>query len=212
MAARMTTASGSGGGTGAGAPGGSSDGAAPGPAKRGGPPGWFIVLAVGSLVAGMVLVLLPMLGIGMRVGSAPASIPPTTAAADRTYTQVARALGAASIQVQDPRTQYRPGESPSLAVAPRRLVQAILPDDPQNGYVVIYELASATAAEEAGREMLAFVSKGPGTVSFPRDSQFVVQRIGPTLVFFTWSPQVSPTGGAAAVAAALTTVGEPVRP
>jgi hypothetical protein len=180
--------------------------------KRGGPPAWFVVLAVGTLVAGMILVLLPMLGIGVRIGSAPASIPPTTAAADRTHTQVVRALEAAGLQVQDPLSQYRPGESPSLATAPRRLAQAILPDDPQSGYVVIYELASATAADEAGREMLAFVSKGPGTLSYPRDSQFVVQRAGPTLVFFTWSPEVSPTGGAAAVAAALQAVGEPVRP
>jgi hypothetical protein len=78
--------------------------------------------------------------------------------------------------------------------------------------VVIYELGSATAADEAGREMLAFVSKGPGSLSYPRDSQFVVQRVGPTLVFFTWSPEVSPTGRAAAVAAALAAVGEPVRP
>ncbi len=170
------------------------------------------MLAVGSLVAGMILVLLPVLGIGVRIGSAPPSIPPTTAAADRTHTQVVRALEAASLQTQDPRTQYRPGESESLAVAPRRLVQAILPDDPQNGYVVIYELPSATAADEAGREMLAFASKGPGSMSYPRDSQFVMQRVGPTLVFFTWSPEVSGTGGAAAVAAALTAVGEPVRP
>jgi hypothetical protein len=153
-----------------------------------------------------------MLGIGVRIGSAPASIPPTTAAADRTHTQVVRALEAAGLQVQDPLSQYRPGESPSLATAPRRLAQAVLPDDPQNGYVVIYELGSATAADEAGREMLAFVSKGPGSLSYPRDSQFVVQRVGPTLVFFTWSPEVSPTGRAAAVAAALAAVGEPVRP
>lgn len=184
----------------------------PGAGRRGGPPAWFVMLAVGSLVAGMILVLLPVLGIGVRIGSAPASIPPTTAAADRTHTQVVRALEAASLQVRDPLSQYRPGESPSLAVAPRRLVQAILPDDPQNGYVVIYELASATAADAAGREMLAFVGNGPGTLSYPRDSQFVVQRVGPTLVFFTWSPDVSPTGGAAAVAAALAEVGEPVRP
>jgi hypothetical protein len=198
MAARMTNAPGA---------GKSGQGAA----RRGGPPAWFIVLAVGSLVAGMVLVLLPMLGIGVRFGAAP-SIPPTTAAADRTHTQVVRALEAAALQTRDPLSQYRPGESPSLAVAPRRLVQAILPDDPQNGYVVIYELSSATAADEAGREMLAFVSNGPGSLSYPRDSQFVVQRIGPTLVFFTWSPEVSPTGSAAAVAAALEKVGEPVRP
>jgi hypothetical protein len=190
-----------------GAGGSPSDGA-----KRGGPPGWFIVLAVGSLVAGMILVLLPMLGIGVRISSVPPSIPPTSAAADRTHTQVVHALEVAGLQVQDPLSQYRPGESPSLAVAPRRLVQAILPDDAQNGYVVIYELASPTAADEAGREMLEFVSKGPGTLSYPRDSQFVVQRIGSTLVFFTWSPEVSPTGGAASVAAALAAVGEPVRP
>jgi hypothetical protein len=192
--------------------GGASPGTATAPAKRGGPPAWFVVLAVGSLVAGMILVLLPLLGIGVRFGSAPPSIPPTTAAAERTHTQVVRALETAGLQVRDPLTQYRPGESPSLAVAPRRLVQAILPDDPQNGYVVIYELPSATAADEAGREMLAFVRSGPGSMAYPRDSQFVVQRIGPTLVFFTWSPQVSPTGGAAAVAAALEQVGEPVRP
>ncbi len=191
---------------------GSAGGSAPATGKRGGPPAWFVVLAVGSLVAGMILVLLPMLGIGVRLGSVPPSIPPTTAAAERTHTQVVHALQSAGLQTQDPLSQYRPGESPSLATAPRRLVQAVLPDDPQNGYVVIYELPSATAADDAGREMLEFASNGPGSLSYPRDSQFVMQRIGPTLVFFTWSPEVSPTGGAAAVATALAGLGEPVRP
>jgi hypothetical protein len=179
--------------------------------RKGGPPPWFIVLAIGSLVAGMILVLLPMLGIGVRVGPAP-SMASTSAAADRTHTMVVSALETAGLQADDPLSDYRPGESPMLATAPRRLVRALLADDPQNGYVVIYELASPTEADAAGREFLAFTSKGQGVLEYPRDAQFVIQRVGSTLVFFTWSPAVSPTGGAAKVAAALGTVGEPVRP
>jgi hypothetical protein len=181
-------------------------------ARRGGPPAWFVVLTVGVLVAGMVLALLPVLGIGVRISTTEATIPPTGAASERTHTLVVEALQRAGLQTQDPLAQYRPGESPSLAVAPRRLVQALLPDDPQNGYVVIYELPSASAADAAGKEMQAFVTKGPGTLSYPRDTQLVIQRVNNTLVFFTWSPSVSPSGSAAKVAEALAAVGEPVRP
>lgn len=187
-------------------------GAGPSTSRKGGPPGWFIVLAIGSLVVAMILVLLPMLGIGVRIGSGQPTVPPAGSGAERTHTLVVSALEAAGLQAEDPLSQYRPGESPMLATAPRRLVRAMLPDDPQNGYVVIYELPTATDADTAGREFLAFATKGSGVLDYPRDAQFVVQRVGSTLVLFTWSPEVSPTGGPAKVAAALGSVGEPVRP
>jgi hypothetical protein len=137
-------------------------------------------------------------------------MPPTGQAAQRTHDLVVGALQAASFQVQDPQTPYRPGESPSLVDVPRRVVQAILPSDPAAGYVVIYELPSNGDADRVGRDFAAYLASGTGAIQYPRDAQFVLRRVGQTLVYFPWSPSVSPDPRVAVLAAVLEAVGEPV--
>ncbi len=196
--------------TAASAPGSASPGDTPAP--RGGPPGWFILIAIGSLAVGAVLVLLSALGITM-VGPRPEpTIVPPGQAAQRTWDQVAAALGEASFQVQDPVTQFRPGESPALQDVPRRLLQVILPSDPAGGYVVIYELPTNGEAERVGQEFAAYLATGPGAIQYPRDSRFVLQRAGQTLVFYPWSAEANPDPRLPDLAAALETVGTPVTP
>ena len=94
---------------------------------------------------------------------------------------------------------------------PRRLVQAVLPEEPQAGYVVIYELPSANEADRVGRDFLAYLGGGTGAIQYPRDTQFVLRRVGRTLVFFPWSAQASPDAKVAEMAAALETVGTEMR-
>lgn len=183
------------------------------PARRGGgPPPWIAVIAIGSLLAGVLLLVLQVLGAGLR-GSAPAAtIAPAGQAAEVTAGLVRGALERASFQAQDPRTPYRPGESPELIDVPRRLIQAVLPSDPAGGYVVIYELPDANTADRVGRDLIAYVGSGTGAIQYPRDTRFVLQRVGSTLVFFPWSAETSPDADLAELAAALETVGTAVRP
>jgi hypothetical protein len=87
-----------------------------------------------------------------------------------------------------------------------------MPEDPAAGYVVIYELGNAEAADVAGRAFLRYLGSGSGAINYQPDAQFVLQRVGPTLVFYPWSVAASPDARVAEMAAALETVGATVRP
>jgi len=182
------------------------------PRRGGGPPLAFAVIGIGGLVAMVVLLVFSALGIGMRVASATPTMGQPGTAAQRTFAVVAASLGAAGFQTQVPRTPYRPGESPDLINVPRQLIQAILPADLEGGNVVIYELPSNGEAERVGADFLAYLGSGTGAIQYPRDTQFVLRRVGETLVFFNWSPQGSPDARTADLAAAVATIGEPVGP
>jgi hypothetical protein len=178
----------------------------------GGPPLMFAIIGIGGLVLMVLLLVLTVFGVGIRTADAPPTMGVTGSQSEVTHAQVVAALGAASIQSRDPQTAYRPAESPDLINVPRRLVQAILPDEPDGGYVVIYELPSSGQAETVGREFLHYLGSGTGQVQYPRDTQFVLQQLGPTLVFYNWSPEASTDARAGDVATALGTVGTAVTP
>ena len=97
--------------------------------RRGGPPLWFTIVAIGSLVVAVLLLVLQGLGIGVGVRVATPSIAPTGQAAEVTSALVVKALQDAAFQVQDPKVGYRPGESPDLVDVPR----APGPGDPAGG-------------------------------------------------------------------------------
>jgi hypothetical protein len=179
---------------------------------RGGPPVWFAVFAGIGLLAGVVILLFELLGVGVRVGApgADATPPPAGAAAQLTHDRVALALQAASFQVQDPQVPFRTGETATLLATPRTLLQAVLPADPQHGFIVIYEFADNNAADAAGREFLAYLHSGTGGIGYPQDAQFVLRRIGQTLIFFPWSPAVSPDPSVTRLASVLSGLGSPI--
>lgn len=178
----------------------------------GGPPLLFAIIGIGGLVLMVLLLVLTLFGVGIKVADAPPTMGVTGPQAEVTRAQVVAALGAASIQSRDPQTPYTPGESPALVNVPRDLVQAILPNEPSGGYIVIYELPSAADAQTVGRDFLHFVGSGTGQVLYPRDTQFVLRQLGPTLVFYNWSPQASTDAAAGDVATALGTVGTAITP
>ena len=199
-ASSVGSGSGAGGGAGASAEG-------EGPTGRGGPPLWFALLGIGGLVLAILLIAAQALGIGAGSETAPATMPPTGEAAQKTHDLVVSTLAAASSLVIDPQTPYRPGESPELIDVPRRLLQVVLPSDPTGGYIVIYELPSNGDADRVGRDFADYLAGGPGAIQYPRDAQFVIRRVGPTLVFFSWSPSVSPDPEVGRLAATLEAVG-----
>jgi hypothetical protein len=177
-----------------------------------GPPPWIAVLAIGGLVLGALLIGLQLLGINVITPAPSPTIPPTGQAAQKTWDQVAAALQAQRFQVQVPQVPYRPGESPALVDVPRQLLQAILPSDPDGGFVVIYELPSNDEADRIGGDFARYLASGTGAIQYPRDTQFVIRRVGRTLVFFPWSAEANRDPRLPELASALATVGEPVTP
>jgi hypothetical protein len=153
-------------------------------------------------------------GIGAANG-APVTFPPqsfgpsgaSTSAAAATRGAIAQSLGAKRLQMRDAQVPFRPPEAPRLTAAPRLVVQAVLPDDPAHGFISIYEFPDAPTATEAGREQADYIASGPGRVQFTTDSRFVLRQLGPTIVFYSWSPGSTPDTRAGDIQQALETIG-----
>ena len=168
---------------------------------------WIAVIVVLALVALAALV-------GGTNPPGGATFPPAGAttgtaggAAAVTRGEVARALAAQGLQVEDVTRPFRPAEAPAFATAPRILLRAILPDDPDHGLVVVYEFSGPTVATAAAQGQAAYIASGVGRVQFPNDARFVIRVVGSTVVFFSWSPAGSPDPRTAAIATALGTLG-----
>jgi len=102
---------------------------------------------------------------------------------------------------------YRPAESARLRGAPRAVYQVVLPDQPDAGYVVVYEFPDAAAAVDAGNEEAGYLGTGNGRVQFPFGTQHVLRQLGPTLILYSWLPAASSDPTAGKVADALNTLG-----
>ena len=127
--------------------------------------------------------------------------------ASATKALIIGALGGVGLQAVDAPKPYRPPEAPSLIGAPRSLVQVQLPDDPDHGFIVVYSLGSAVAAEKAGFDQAAYVASGTGGIQFPPGSHFVIRLVDTTVIFFTWSPGGSPDQRTHLIEDALNTIG-----
>jgi hypothetical protein len=140
-------------------------------------------------------------------------VPPAAAtvgpAVASTRAAIEAALGDRQVQLTDPQQPYRPAEPPPIAALPRGVFQAVLPDDPAHGYIVVYELPSETAALEAAEAQAAYVGSSVGRVQFPVGTQFVVRVLGRTVIFYADPPE-SPDDQAGDVVEALRTVGREV--
>ena len=140
----------------------------------------------------------------------PASAQPTTAdtpAIDLALTTLVTALGEQSLVLQDPQRPFRPAEGPALAGTPRVIRQVILPDDPGEGYLVVYDLTEPTRAAAAGAEQAAYLATGPGRVQTPIGTQHIIRQVGSTIVLYSWIPGTSPDERMPRIADALETVG-----
>lgn len=161
-----------------------------------------LAAALGACTTGTTRTTFPPLG------SSPAPVGDATA---QTRQQIAEALGAVGLQALDANRAHRPPEGPLLAAAPRSVLRATLPDDPDSGFIVIYALASEAAAEAAARDHAAYISSGIGRVNFPFDARFVLRVAGATVVFFSWSPGATSDTRTHLVEEALVTVGTAVQ-
>ena len=123
-------------------------------------------------------------------GETPA--PSVSAPMQATKVQLEGTLRAAGISLMDEEAPYRPAETAALAAAPRIVLRAVLPDDPAQGRIVVYDLGDPQAAYAAAREMAAYLATGPGRIQFPSDARFALRLIGSTVVFSNWSAANAP--------------------
>ena len=140
----------------------------------------------------------------------PTTQPSASAAVQATLAQVDAALRPSGLVVAPTATAVRPAEPPSFAGVARWPFHAVLPDDPAGGYFLIYEFAAPALAADGGRDLAAYIASGPGRVQYAPDVRFVLRQVGPTLVFYPWSPASSPDPRTSDLAAALASVGSGV--
>jgi hypothetical protein len=174
--------------------------------------GWSSRARVAAL-AGAALVGLT--GCGVGANDRPASFPVSsvgpsaavTGATAQTRGLIASALSSGAVPFGDATRPYRPPESSRLRDAARAVYQVVLPDQPDPGFILVYEFADAGAAVDAGNEEAGFLGTGPARVNFPRDEQHVLRQVGPTLILFSWSPSDADAAAEGSVASALGTIG-----
>ena len=134
---------------------------------------------------------------------------PAGALTDATESLVIAALAGVGLPAAEAAVPYRPQEAALLANAPRTVLQATLPDDPTQGFVVIYALQSPQAADGAAKEQANFVASNRGG-AFPRTSRFSLRVVGSTVVFFWWVPETVIDPRTALIEEALLGVGSEV--
>ena len=152
---------------------------------------------------------------GVAANTAPATVPAASAgpsarvggATGATFGAIRTALSAVAVQIGESTRPFRPPESGRLRSAPRAVYQVVLPDQPDAGFIVVYEFADAAAATDAGNEEAGYLATGPARVAAPVGTRYVLRALGPTLVVFQWLPAASADPAAGNVAAALATIG-----
>jgi hypothetical protein len=117
------------------------------------------------------------------------------------------ALGQQHLVLQDTQSPFRPPEAAILAGAPRAVYQVILPEDLDQGYIVVYELRDPPLALQAAQEQAAYLATGPGRVNFPLGAVHVIRQVGSSVVLYSWNPGGAKDPSTPNVQVALETVG-----
>lgn len=174
-----------------------------------------VIPASATFVAALVV----LAGCGSPIPTRPAvTFPPETFRPVGTATPailgtretIRQALGTAGVQLDEVGTPRRPPESASLVTAPRAVYRAVLPRDPEHGFISVYDFRDPARALAAAEEQAAYVGSPVGRVQFPTGTQFVVRQLGTTVVFYAAVPGGSPDPLAEAVPGALRNVGAEV--
>lgn len=168
-----------------------------------------------STLIGLALAAGLLGGCGVGAAQSPIPVPPASrapeatvsGAVDQARAAVAAALASRNLQLTAATRDYRTAEPRALAAAPRRVYQVTLPDDPEGGFIVVYEFRDASAAVDAGNALAGYLGTGAGRIQYPIDSRYSIRQLGTTLIFYTWAPSTSPDPASASVGEALDTLG-----
>jgi hypothetical protein len=145
--------------------------------------------------AGIVTVLVAACGPGggITVASIPAGtlgpVGTVGPAVGQTRNELVRVLGERNLVLQDSEAPFRPPEDALFTRTPRRLFQAILPDAPSEGFIVVYEFADPAAAAEAAADQATYLASGPARVQSAFGARHVMRLVGSTVVLYSWVPE-----------------------
>ena len=98
---------------------------------------------------------------------------------------LASRLSQAGLMLEPTNRRYRPSE-PSVLLQAQHSVFRLADADPNQGWLIIYDLGSAEAAAAAGDEFAGYLGTF-GRTNFPADAQFTINQVGQALVFNWWS-------------------------
>jgi hypothetical protein len=171
---------------------------------------------IGPFVAVAAAAALAMAGCGIFTGVAsPSAAGPgggsPAATVDRGAAgvrgQMAAALSARNLILSDAKVPYRPGEPAELSSLTRTIYQVQLRDDPQGGFIVVYDLPTPELAATTGRTLAAWLSTGPGRVQAPVGTAHVLRQVGASLVYYRWLPGAIADPDTVKIQPALETLG-----
>ena len=97
-----------------------------------------------------------------------------------------QAIGETGTRLAVAQRPYRPSEPEGLLQAARVVMRADLAD-PDDGFMLIYDLDDVTDAQTRGQELADYLASGFGQTNFAVDAQFSVATVGDTVVFTLWS-------------------------
>jgi hypothetical protein len=90
--------------------------------------------------------------------------------------------------LQDSQAPFRPPEDARFTATPRALYQVLLPEAPQEGFIVVYDFPDAISAAEAATAQAAYLASGPGKVQSPQGARHIIRLVGSTVVIYSWVP------------------------
>lgn len=132
-----------------------------------------------------------------------------TPATDTTRGSVERALAGIGLTATPAQSPYRPGETQRFTDAPRLVLEVAIPASAVVVPISIYEFSNDDAAASAGDEQARYVASPVGQVLFPPGTQFVMRRLGRTVVFYDWLP-ADEEPAEAEIATALAAIGSEI--
>jgi len=128
-------------------------------------------------------------------------------AVGQTRAELVRVLGTKNLVLQDSQAPFRPPENTEFTTAPRGLFQVILPQAPQEGFIVVYEFPDATTASAAASAQAAYLATGPAKVQSPFGTRHIIRLVGSTVVLYSWVPEGAEDPLQPDIQAALETLG-----
>jgi hypothetical protein len=148
-------------------------------------------------------------------GSPGPSLPVVSAAPARgvsaavllTRVELVRVLGQKQLTLTDTQAPFRPAEAPLVAAAPRVVYQVVLPKDPQQGFIVVYDFFDPSRAASAAAEEAAYLATGPARAQTPLGTVTIIRQVGSTVVVYPWLPEGAQDDSAPGIQAALETLG-----
>lgn len=125
----------------------------------------------------------------------------------QTRADLVRVLGGRNLVLQDSSAQFRPPEDATFTTTPRALYQVILPQAPEEGFIVVYEFPDPTTAAEAATAQAAYLATGPAKVQSAFGARHIIRLVGSTVVLYSWVPEGAEDPLQPDIQAALETLG-----